>query len=78
MSVVSEGLVPLASGAICDFCSSHEVFQVYMAEDFTAVELAAPKAFQHFFVCRWRAKGEIKGILRGAHEQFRRLGKRAV
>lgn len=42
MSANTEGLVPSTGDSICDFCSSQEVFQVYMAEDFTAVELAAP------------------------------------
>src|SRR5947209_8585201 len=42
MSAVSEGIAPPIGGAICDFCSSPDVFQIYMAEDFTAVELAAP------------------------------------
>src|SRR5437763_37279 len=42
MSTFSEGLAPPIGDAICDFCSSREVFQVYMADDFTAVELEAP------------------------------------
>jgi hypothetical protein len=42
MSPVSKGLTSQIGGGICDFCSSQEVFQVYMAEDFTAVQLAAP------------------------------------
>ena len=118
MSVLTEGLVPPAGGAICDFCSSPEVFQVYMAEDFTAVELVAPdgnpvylnstggwaaccqcaklvedekwgelreRCFRTFkaglpaFPCLTiEDEREIKGILRGAHEQFRRLRKRAA
>lgn len=118
MSAVSVSIAPPIGGAICDFCSSREVFQVYMAEDFTAVELAAPDGSPVYLnstggwaACRQCSKlveaeqwdelverclrtfkaslppfgcltiedeGEIKGILRGAHEQFRRLWKRAV
>jgi hypothetical protein len=118
MSAASEGIAPPIDGAICDFCSSQEVFQVFMAEDFTAVELSAPDGNPVYLnstggwtACHNCAKlveaeqwdelvelcfrtfkstlpkyhcltmedeGEIKGILRGAHEQFRRLRKRAV
>ena len=42
MYPVSEGLAQQVGGAICDFCSSQEVFQVSMAWDFTAIQLAAP------------------------------------
>lgn len=118
MSPVSKGLTPQIGRAICDFCSSQEVFQVYMAEDFTAVELAAPDghpvylnstggwaachecaklvesaqwgrllercfdtfkaslpAFVHLSV---EEEQDLKGILRGAHEQFRKMRTRAV
>jgi hypothetical protein len=34
--------LPITCGSICDFCSSREVFQVFMAENFTAAQLAAP------------------------------------
>ncbi len=118
MSVVSERLTSPTGDAICDFCSSHEVFQIYMADDFTAVELVPPdgnplylnstggwaaccqcaklveaeewdelleRCFQNFtarlpaFVCLTKEEeSEIKGILRGAHEGFRKLRKRAV
>ena len=118
MPAVSEGLVPPIAGAICDFCSSQEVFQVYMAEDFTAVELEAPDGLPVYLnstggwaACRGCAKlveaaqwdellercfdtfkgslpafvhlsaqdeQELKGILRGAHDQFRKLRKAAV
>ena len=118
MSPVSEGLAPLIGGAICDFCSSQEVFQVYMAEDFTAVELEASNGHPVYLnstggwaacyecaklveAARWDellercfhtfkaslpafvylSKEEehvLKGLLRGAHEQFRKLRKTAV
>ncbi|HLY62555.1 MAG TPA: hypothetical protein VKV95_17575 [Terriglobia bacterium] len=118
MPPVGEGLAPPVVGAICDFCSSQEVFQVYMAEDFTAVELEAPDGSPVFLnstggwaachkcaklveAAQWaellercfdtfkanlpapvhlsaREEQELKGILRGAHEQFRKLRKTAV
>lgn len=42
MSPVSKDLAPQIGGAICDFCSSQEVYQVFMAEDFTAIQVTAP------------------------------------
>jgi len=118
MSAVSEGIAPPVAGAICDFCSSQEVFQVYMAEDFTAVELEAPNGHPVYLnstggwaACHQCAKlveaakwdkllercfdtfkaslppfvylskeeeHALKGLLRGAHEQFRKLRKTAV
>lgn len=118
MSAVSEGFTPPIAGPICDFCSSHEVFQVYMAEDFTAVELEAPNGHPVYLnstggwaachecaklveAAQWdellercfdtfkgslpacvhlsaQEEQELKGILRGAHEQFRKLRKTAV
>ncbi len=118
MSAVNEDLASPSGGAICDFCSSPEVFQIYMAEDFTAVELTAEdgnpvylnstggwaaccqcaklveaaewdalleRYFQTFtarlpaFVCLTKEEeSEIKVILRGAHDGFRKLRKRVV
>ncbi len=37
MSIVRDR--PVSSALICDFCSSPEVVQAYMAEDFTALEI---------------------------------------
>jgi hypothetical protein len=118
MSPASKDLDPQIGGAICDFCSSQEVFQVFMAEDFTAVEVATPDGHPVYLnstggwaAChecaklvesaRWdellercfdtfkaslpafvhlsaEEEQELKGILRSAHDGFRKLRKRAV
>ncbi|MHB8655575.1 MAG: hypothetical protein ACYDA9_17025 [Terriglobia bacterium] len=118
MSAVSEGIAPPIGSAICDFCSSQEVFQVFMAEDFTAVKLVSPDGGPVYLnstggwaachecaklveAAQWeellercfhtfkaslppfvhlsaQEEQELKGILRGTHEQFRKLRKTAV
>jgi hypothetical protein len=118
MSVVSEYLASPTGRAICDFCSSQEVYQVFMAEDFTAVQVTAPDGHPVYLnstggwaAChecaklvesaRWdelfercfdtfkaslpafvhlsaEEEQELKGILRSAHDGFRKLRKRAV
>jgi len=103
---------------ICDFCSSQQVFQVYMAEDFMAIELRARDGHPLYLnstggwaACRecavlieaekWddllerscqtfkasmpiflsltlEEEGEIRRMMRGVHEQFRKLRQQAA